>query len=176
MQIELHGPEVRMETIASEAGVAVGTLYRHFPTKVDLVAAVLSEYADQMTAGARHALARAQSGEVTPLEALADYLFEVIRATAQNAAAKAAAPALGATINIDESEAAKHLSDLIGLGINSGEVRTDLTVTDVYLLVTGSPSGAVQHDAERWAELVLPCISATAAAMNIHREPSTTTE
>ncbi|MBT8161715.1 TetR/AcrR family transcriptional regulator [Arthrobacter sp. GN70] len=124
-QIGLHGPDVGMEAIASAAGVAVGTLYRHFPTKVDLVAAVLSEYTEQMIAEAHRALARAQDEELTPLEALAGFLLEVIRVTAQNAAAKAAAPALGASINIDESEAAKALEKLIALGITTGEVRPD---------------------------------------------------
>lgn len=111
---------------------------------------------------------------MSPLEALADYLSKVVRATAQNAAAKAAAPAVGATINIDESEAAKNLADLIRLGIDSGEVRPDLTVADVYLLVTSTPFGVGQRNAERWAELVLPCITAAAAAMNSHHEPPTT--
>lgn len=38
-----------MEVIAGTAGFAVGTLYRHFPTKTDLVGAVLTEYVEQMT-------------------------------------------------------------------------------------------------------------------------------
>lgn len=175
-QIRLHGPDVGMEAIAGVAGVAVGTLYRHFPTKVDLVAAVLSEYTEQMIAGAHRALARAHSGELTPLDALTGFLSEVIRVTAQNAAAKAAAPALGASITIDESEAAKALQDLIGLGITAGEVRSDLTVADVYLLVTCAPSGGHPRDIERWTALVLPGITASAAAIRLHREPRTPNE
>src|SRR5580693_186988 len=38
--IRAHGPDVGMDEIAREAGVAVGTLYRHFPAKSDLVAAI----------------------------------------------------------------------------------------------------------------------------------------
>jgi len=39
------GPEVPMEEIARRAKVGIGTLYRHFPTRSDLLEAV---YLDQM--------------------------------------------------------------------------------------------------------------------------------
>ncbi len=41
-QITLHGPDVGMDQIAQAAGVAVGTLYRHFPTKNDLSSRLLA--------------------------------------------------------------------------------------------------------------------------------------
>ncbi|WP_200907630.1 TetR/AcrR family transcriptional regulator [Arthrobacter sp. Edens01] len=44
MFITSRGPGVPMEDIARAAGVAVGTLYRHFPTKADLVAATLEQH------------------------------------------------------------------------------------------------------------------------------------
>src|SRR3546814_16332903 len=45
-QITEHGAEASMDQIARAAGVAVGTLYRHYPTQTDLVRAILSEYAE----------------------------------------------------------------------------------------------------------------------------------
>ncbi|MFF8020405.1 TetR/AcrR family transcriptional regulator [Streptomyces sp. NPDC007896] len=35
--------------MAEAAGVAVGTLYRHYPTKTDLVGAALSRHVERMT-------------------------------------------------------------------------------------------------------------------------------
>jgi AcrR family transcriptional regulator len=38
-----HGVDTSLDEIARRAGVASGTLYRHFPTRLDLVEVVLSE-------------------------------------------------------------------------------------------------------------------------------------
>lgn len=168
-QIEQHGPDAGMEGIAAEAGVAVGTLYRHFPTKVDLVAAVLVQYTQQMTDEAVRALERARSGAVSPLAALVAFLIEVVRVSAQNAAAKAAAPALGAAVEVDGTDAAAALAQLIELGVNDGTVRSDLIVADVYLLVSSAPLDGTEAARTRWTELVLPCLTTESAAITVPR-------
>ncbi|MFI0449211.1 TetR/AcrR family transcriptional regulator [Actinomadura sp. 6N118] len=38
-----HGLEAPLEQVAKRAGVAIGTLYRHFPTRLDLVQAIFAE-------------------------------------------------------------------------------------------------------------------------------------
>jgi AcrR family transcriptional regulator len=43
--VSRDGAEARMDAIAREAGVGVGTVYRRFPTKEELVASVLEEFA-----------------------------------------------------------------------------------------------------------------------------------
>ncbi|MHC6594051.1 TetR/AcrR family transcriptional regulator [Arthrobacter sp. C152] len=161
-EIAEHGAEVGMEVIAATAGVAVGTLYRHFPTKTDLVAAVLSEYVEQITAEAESALAYARTGEETPLAVIVSFLREVVRISALNAAAKSAAPGLGAAAGTDESRAAAALSDLIGMGIAAGQVREDLTVADIYLIISAAPLDQPAPVRDRWAALVLPCLTADA--------------
>jgi AcrR family transcriptional regulator len=47
-----HGVSVGMDEIADEAGVAVGTIYRHFPTKAALVEAVIVEPIEALIAEA----------------------------------------------------------------------------------------------------------------------------
>src|SRR3954452_18565000 len=57
-----RGAEAGMDEIAREAGVAVGTLYRHFPTKHDLVQAILEELTQHVFALLDRALAGIDAG------------------------------------------------------------------------------------------------------------------
>lgn len=50
--------EPSMREIAREAGVGVGTLYRHFPTREALVEAVYRDQVERLTQGARQLLAK----------------------------------------------------------------------------------------------------------------------
>lgn len=45
-----HGIGTSLEAIAKEAGVGAGTLYRHFPTREALLAAVLQERSEELVA------------------------------------------------------------------------------------------------------------------------------
>lgn len=165
-EIAAQGPDVGMEVIAAAAGVAVGTLYRHFPTKTDLVGAVLAEYVEQITTEAEGALDRARHG-ASPLTVIVEFLREVVRISAINEAAKSAAPALGAAPGVDESRAAAAMSELIAMGIAAGQIRQDLTVADIYILISGAPLDQEEPVRERWAALVLPCLTADAARIDL---------
>ncbi|MEV8214239.1 helix-turn-helix domain-containing protein [Leifsonia sp. NPDC077715] len=168
-QIAEHGPDAGMDEIAAAAGVAVGTLYRHFPTKTDLVAAVVAEYTEQLTVEAQAALARAKS-QGRPLHELTRFLLEVIRVSAMNEAVKSAAPALGTASVGDDTRAAAALSELIALGIDAGTVRSDLTVDDIYALVLAAPLDQPDAVRQRWAQLVLPGLTAIAATIDLDAE------
>ncbi|WP_367649151.1 TetR/AcrR family transcriptional regulator [Aeromicrobium stalagmiti] len=45
-----HGAEASLDDIAKRAGVGPGTLYRHFPTRDDLIDAVMRDWAAQIEA------------------------------------------------------------------------------------------------------------------------------
>jgi AcrR family transcriptional regulator len=62
------GTSVSLEAVARQAGVGIGTLYRHFPNRQDLVEAV---YVDEVEAICRSA---ADFAELPPWEALSGWL------------------------------------------------------------------------------------------------------
>ena len=51
-----HGVDASLEKIAREAGVAIGTLYRHFPTRLDLLMAALRPRLQEFVDGANRAV------------------------------------------------------------------------------------------------------------------------
>ncbi len=51
-----HGREAQMDDVARRAGVGVGTVYRHFPTKEALVQALALDLFEGLVRGAREAL------------------------------------------------------------------------------------------------------------------------
>jgi len=63
-----HGPATSLESVAERAGVGIGTLYRHFPTRQALLEAV---YADEVAAMAQSAKGLSES---EPWDALAEWL------------------------------------------------------------------------------------------------------
>src|SRR4051812_50043974 len=52
------GRDVQMPDVARAAGVGVGTLYRHFPAKEDLIRALVQDKVEAGIEAARNALAR----------------------------------------------------------------------------------------------------------------------
>src|SRR5215471_13229305 len=51
-----HGVDASLEKIARDAGVAIGTLYRHFPTRLDLLMAAFEPRLQEFLDGANKAL------------------------------------------------------------------------------------------------------------------------
>jgi AcrR family transcriptional regulator len=64
------GVDAPVREIAARAGVGMGTLYRHFPTRADLVVAVFHHQVEELSQAGPHLLATAGS----PLEALRQWI------------------------------------------------------------------------------------------------------
>ena len=155
-QITAHGPGVGMDEIAAAAGVAVGTLYRHFPTKTDLVAAVVSDFVAQMADRSETAVVRVEQGSPA-FGQLQELLRDIVRAAANNQAVKAAAAALNA-VGDDSGgigRAYVALQTLIDAARTDQTVRDDLAVDDFYLLVSNAPANQTPAILDRWVELIL---------------------
>ena len=153
-----QGTEVAMGEIARAAGVAVGTLYRHFPNKADLLAAVVNEYVEALADDAQGAWERVESGRSEADQELLDFLERALEMIARSHAAKTVARALGAEVEYAEPEtrATKALGCLIEAGRSSGRLRRDLTVSDLYILMVFYPGEGSAEIRRRWLELIRP--------------------
>ena len=157
-QIACHGPEVSMLEIARGAGVAVGTLYRHYPTKTDLVAEIIGEQIDALAATIEDAAARVEAGLADAHTELRRFVSRILDEGARNPALKAAVFALLA----DASFASRTkrilaaLERLVASGRSAGHLRPDLRGADLALLTCSGPFDQATPDRDRWLDLVWP--------------------
>ncbi len=154
-----------MDEIAADAGVAVGTLYGHFQTKVDLVAAVVTEYLTQVADRSERAVAAVDNG-LPAFEELVALLNDIVSATANNQAAKAAANALAANAANSSDQrlmqrAGTAMQAIIDRAQSEKTVRADLKIDDLYLLVSNIPAGYSADVLNRWTDLMLNGIAAS---------------
>lgn len=155
-QITANGPDVSMDQIAGAAGVAVGTLYRHFPTKTDLVAAVVSEFVAQVADHAESAVSRVNQANPA-FDELAGLLRDIVKAAATNHAVKVAAGVLNA--DIDDSDDVRRAHGALQVLIDSARadraIRADLVIDDFYVLVSHAPADQPPAILDRWVDLIL---------------------
>ena len=126
------GVEAPLEEIARRAGVGIGTLYRRFPTRLELVDAILTTSVEAHLQAAESALAMAD-----PWEGFVAYLAAT---GALQAADRATNDMMSMRLpNAAKAEAAKRrLFELTGRIIAraqaSGQLRPDVTQEDLALL------------------------------------------
>jgi AcrR family transcriptional regulator len=125
------GPDAGVEEIARRAGVGMGTLYRRFPTKEALVQALNDALMEKILANARRTLAE---GPVSGgLEAQLWYCGSVMSAHHGCLSRLWHRDLHGSDPRREELWTM--VRKLLERARDAGEVRADLTLTDVYLCV-----------------------------------------
>jgi AcrR family transcriptional regulator len=126
------GGDVKLNAIARQAGVGQGTLYRHFPTREDLLAEVYRDDVAELVAAAPALLARHEplTALARWLDRVADYaqvkrgVFAAVEASvSQDLAAHSLGP-IGDAVTV-----------LLDAGKADGTIRPDIDARDVILLI-----------------------------------------
>lgn len=124
------GVDAPVRDIAEQAGVGVGTLYRHFPTRSQLIAAVFRRELEAC-ANAAEQLAAEQS----PADALACWMqrFSAFVATKRGLAAAlhSGDPAYEELYGLFEKQIVPALTGLLDAAVSSGEIRDELSPEDL---------------------------------------------
>src|ERR1700693_3092293 len=145
-QVFTHrGADASMDEIAKRAKIGPGTLYRHFPTRDDLLATVYIAEVEKLAAAQRKL-----SAELPPIEALRTWLLVFIDYIA---AKKIIAPALNAMAggpsrvfqqSAQIMEEAAHA--LASHAIASGDLRPDVDPMDLMRAIYGLSTGGSADD------------------------------
>ena len=129
------GVDVPAKEIAALAGVGVGTLYRHFPRRSDLIVAVLQREIDAC-ADAGPALSPAHE----PTDALTQWLdrYTTFVATKRGLATAlhSGDPAFDALPGYFWERLGPVLKDLLDAATSSGEIRADVSAKDLLTAVS----------------------------------------
>ncbi|MGP0032505.1 MAG: TetR/AcrR family transcriptional regulator [Acidimicrobiales bacterium] len=132
-----QGISVPVDVIAERAGVGVGTLYRHFPTKEKLFEAILVGYIVEIAADARSRL-----GAADPGAAFFGFLRHLVEESASKRDLMLAMSGAGVEFEVVAAEAKQDLQaavmDLLQAAQRSGAVRGDVTGEMVLSLVGGT--------------------------------------
>ena len=131
------GAEAQIDDVARHAGVGVGTVYRHFPTKQALLTELVRQTFRLFTGWAREALEA--GGEPFAL------IEGLLRRIAETAAGDAGVQyALASTAGQAETEAPAEQGELIAViaelierARRAGTIRPGIEATDIAMLICG---------------------------------------
>jgi AcrR family transcriptional regulator len=134
------GPDVSLDEIARRAGVGIGTLYRHFPTRDAIVEAVYRREVRQLAEGAARLLGSLPAGE-----ALHQWMRLFVEYVATK---KVIASALGSIVGgaselyaSSGAQITEAMSLLVQRAAESGDIRADVDPDDLLRALVGFTFG-----------------------------------
>ena len=129
-----HGLDAQMDRIAAGAGVGVGTVYRHFPNKEDLLEALIEDRFERLAAAGREALEVAD-----PWRGFCQFMTYSARVMAEDRALSDAMSQWSE--RMQEAAAASGVNEitaqLIARAQESGDLRPEVEVSDVPMVICG---------------------------------------
>lgn len=128
-----RGVDASLEKIARDAGVAIGTLYRHFPSRLDLLMAAFEPRLHEFLRGADEAL---EIGD--PWEAFVCYLENLFAVQAGNRGfndfLSRRFPGNAETERIHD-QMCQQIEDVLARAQEAGQARRDITQADIVNLI-----------------------------------------
>lgn len=134
------GGEVSLEEIARRAGVGIGTLYRHFPTRASIVEAVYRREVEKLAGSAAGLLAALPPGKALHqwMRLFVDYI------ATKKVIAPALASSIGSTNDLYVTSGAKITSAielLVERSKAAGQIRQDASADDILRALLGFAYG-----------------------------------
>ncbi|MEI5678561.1 TetR/AcrR family transcriptional regulator [Mesorhizobium sp. CGMCC 1.15528] len=130
------GPQASLEAVARQAGVGIGTLYRHFPTREALFEAVYRHEVDHLGE-----LAELLARDSDPVEALRKWLHANVRLVATKKGMVEALQLVAHGSTELKAYSFERMSNAIGLlldrGVAAGEIRSDISPEDLLRTLVG---------------------------------------
>src|ERR1700736_1021703 len=131
------GADAQIDDVARHAGVGVGTVYRHFPTKQALLTELVRQTFRLFTGRAREAL-EAGGEPFALIEGLLRRIAETAAGDAgvQYALASSAGQA-GTEAPAEQGELIAVIAELTGRARRAGTIRPGIEATDIAMLICG---------------------------------------
>jgi AcrR family transcriptional regulator len=151
------GQEAQMDDVAAQAGVGVGTVYRHFPTKSALMGALVAQKFSEFAANGREALQLED-----PWEGFASAFRRNAERMADDAGVQYVLmniPSLLEYIAPEKAELDEVMSKLIARAKRAGALRKDFEMQDFGMIMCGLCStmggGEAKFNWRRHVEILL---------------------
>src|SRR6202140_1507280 len=160
------GPDASLEAVSRRAGVGIGTLYRHFPTRETLFEAVYRREVEQLGE-----LADALKGAAAPVEALRRWLRSNVEfvATKKGMVAALALAVHGSSelYAYTFDRLTKAVGALLDRAVAAGEIRSDISPEDLIRALVGM---CYLHDQPGWQKSVVRLLDVFVDGLRVKSE------